>query len=204
MTISLITVCFNCAATIRTALESVLRQTWRDIEYLVIDGGSTDGTVDVIRKYEREFKGRMRWVSEKDRGMYDAINKGIRMATGDVVGILNADDVLAADDVIERVKEVYGSLTHGAFSDSSDLDIRFVSKPGFWNGIRTCNRVTEERLRAFLLGFPLDIYMFRDSAETSRKMNTLKERPIFVYSDRDGVRLTFREAVASNQREVPA
>jgi len=103
MTITLITACYNSAPVIRTAMESVLKQTWPEIEYLVIDGGSTDGTVDAIREYEPKFGGRMRWVSEKDRGMYDAINKGIRMATGEVVGILNADDVLADDRVIERV-----------------------------------------------------------------------------------------------------
>jgi glycosyltransferase involved in cell wall biosynthesis len=108
MTITLITVCYNSRTVIRTAMESVLRQTWPDIEYWMIDGGSTDGTVDVIREYEPKFNGRMHWVSEKDRGMYDAINKGIRMATGEVVGILNADDVLAADDVIERVAGAFG------------------------------------------------------------------------------------------------
>ena len=114
MKISIITVCYNSAATIRTALESVLRQTWPEVEYWVVDGGSTDGTVDVIREYETKFGGRMRWVSEPDRGMYDAINKGIRRATGDVIGILNADDVLSDDRVIERVAGAFGgsSLVH--------------------------------------------------------------------------------------------
>lgn len=107
MTITLITVCFNSVAVIRTAIESVLRQTWPTIDYLVIDGGSDDGTLDVIREFEAKFHGRMRWQSEKDRGMYDAINKGIRMASGDIVGILNADDVLADDQVIERVAKAF-------------------------------------------------------------------------------------------------
>jgi len=89
-------------------MESVLRQTWPEIEYLVIDGGSTDGTAETIREYASKFGGRMRWVSERDRGMYDAINKGIRMATGDVLGILNAVYVLADDRVIERVSEAFG------------------------------------------------------------------------------------------------
>jgi glycosyltransferase involved in cell wall biosynthesis len=70
-------------------MESVLRQTWREIEYLVIDGGSTDGTVDVIREYEAKFGGRMRWVSERDRGMYDAINKGIRASVTAVKALTN-------------------------------------------------------------------------------------------------------------------
>ena len=111
MRITLITVCYNNVTVIRTALESVLRQTWPEVEYLVVDGGSTDGTLDVLGEYEPLFAGRMRWVSEADRGMYDAINKGIRWATGEMVGLLNADDVLADDRVLERVA--------GAFEDSS-------------------------------------------------------------------------------------
>lgn len=109
MTITLITASFNSVAVIRTALESVLRQTWPEIEYLIIDGGSCDGTIECIREYEPKFKGRLRWISEPDHGMYDAINKGIRLATGEVIGILNADDVLASDDVIEKVAGEFGS-----------------------------------------------------------------------------------------------
>ena len=116
MKISLITVCYNSAAVIRTALESVLRQTWPEVEYWVVDGGSTDGTLEIIREYEPKFGGRMRWVSEPDRGMYDAINKGIRLATGEVVGILNADDVLADDRVLERVA---GYCDHGVVAMAS-------------------------------------------------------------------------------------
>ena len=109
MTITIITACYNSAAVIRTAMDSVLRQTWAKLEYLMMDGGSTDGTVAIIREYEPKFNGRMRWVSERDSGMYDAINKGIRLATGDVVGLLNADDVLSSDDVVERVALAFGT-----------------------------------------------------------------------------------------------
>jgi glycosyltransferase involved in cell wall biosynthesis len=117
-------------------MESVLRQTWREIEYLVIDGGSTDGTVDVIREYEAKFDGRMRWVSERDRGMYDAINKGIRMAAGEVVGILNADDVLASDEMIEHVAKIF---VENPSCEAIYGDIRFVAD---------CREVTLEKLRA--------------------------------------------------------
>ena len=113
MKITLITACYNGVSVIRTALESVLRQTWPEIEYLVIDGGSADGTVDLIREYEPKFQGRMRWLSESDRGMYDAINKGIRMATGELVGILNADDVLSTEHVIEKVVCAFGQASRG-------------------------------------------------------------------------------------------
>ena len=107
MKISLITVCFKSAGTLRTAMESVLEQKDVELDYIVVDGGSDDGTVELLKEYEAKFAGRMRWISEKDRGMYDAINKGIKMATGDVVGILNADDILAADNTLATIAEVF-------------------------------------------------------------------------------------------------
>lgn len=117
MKISLITACYNSAGTLRTAIESVLSQKGADVEYIVVDGGSKDGTVDIIKEFEvRSLEWRsggvrntleFKWLSEKDRGMYDAINKGVKMATGDVVGILNADDVLAADDTLAHIAAAF-------------------------------------------------------------------------------------------------
>jgi len=124
MKITLITACYNSASVIRTAIESVLRQTWPEIEYLVVDGGSTDGTVEIIREYETSFAGRMRWVSERDKGFYDAINKGIQRATGEVVGILNADDVMADDHVIERVAEAFGKCVNALMPDCVSAEVR--------------------------------------------------------------------------------
>lgn len=91
--------------------------------------------------------------------------------------------------------EVYGSITNGKFSDSSDLDMRFIAKQGWINGIRTCNRVTEERLRAFLSGFPMDLYMFRDETETAKKMNVEKEKPLVLYRAGQRNDLRFREMI---------
>jgi len=124
MRITLITACYNSAAVIGTALESVLRQTWPDVECWVIDGGSTDGTLEIIREYEPKFGGRMHWVSEPDRGMYDAINKGIRKATGEVVGILNADDVLVDDRVLERVASAFGVSTTANCANRANGDAK--------------------------------------------------------------------------------
>ena len=82
MTISIITATYNSASTVRYTFDSILSQTYHDIDYIVVDGGSQDGTVDIIKEYEKRFDGRMRWISEKDNGIYDAMNKGIRMAKG--------------------------------------------------------------------------------------------------------------------------
>ena len=127
MKISLITACYNSAATIRTAIESVLSQKGIDVEYIVVDGGSTDGTVDIIKEYStrstRSTRLTFKWISERDNGMYDAINKGIKMATGDVVGILNADDMLESPDTLAHVAECFNRV------DDIDVlyaDIRFV------------------------------------------------------------------------------
>ena len=100
--ISIITVSYNAAATIERTILSVIRQTYPHMEYIVIDGGSTDGTVDIIRKYEDQIA---YWVSEPDQGIYDAMNKGIRRATGDYIYFLGADDWLRDDQVMQEVSE---------------------------------------------------------------------------------------------------
>lgn len=90
--VSVITVCYNSAATIRKTIESVLRQTYGNIEYIIVDGASKDGTLSIIEEYRSVFGGRLKIISEPDKGIYDAMNKGIRMAAGTLIGILNSDD----------------------------------------------------------------------------------------------------------------
>ena len=131
MKVSLITACFNSKATIRTAIESALAQRDVALEYIVVDGGSKDGTVDLLKEYAPKFNGRMRWISEPDEGMYDAINKGIKMATGDVVGILNADDMLESPDTLAHVASMFEprSTPNTRNEEKVDCvyaDIRFV------------------------------------------------------------------------------
>ena len=102
MKVSIITVSYNSARTIRETIESVLSQDYPNLEYLVVDGGSTDGTLSILREYADRIT---RWVSEKDQGMYDAMNKGIAMATGDVIGILNSDDTYMTNYVVSKMMQ---------------------------------------------------------------------------------------------------
>ncbi|MDP3123160.1 MAG: glycosyltransferase family 2 protein [Thiobacillus sp.] len=103
MKISVITVCFNAMNTIADALASVETQTHADIEHIVVDGASTDGTLDVIKRHGKRVA---RLVSEPDQGIYDAMNKGLLLATGEIIGFLNADDVYADAGVLERVSAI--------------------------------------------------------------------------------------------------
>ena len=98
--ISIITVVLNNKETIQDAISSVLDQTYKDIEYIIIDGASTDGSIETIKSYGDKIT---KFVSEPDKGLYDAMNKGIKLATGDVIGILNSDDFYIDEFVIERV-----------------------------------------------------------------------------------------------------
>ncbi len=117
MKVSIITVTYNSAKTISDAMESVLKQTYNDIEYIVVDGCSNDGTIDVIKSYEPKFNGRLKWKSEKDKGIYDAMNKGVKMATGDIVGILNSDDFMTDDTVIERMVRLFPADVSAIYGD---------------------------------------------------------------------------------------
>ena len=152
MKVSLITACYNSAATIRTCFDSVLSQKGVDVEYIVVDGGSKDGTVDIIKDYSTrstcstnsrplrvgatpgeatepsgasaEFS--FKWLSERDQGMYDAINKGIKMATGDIVGILNADDMFESEDTLAHVVDCFNRVDRVERVEAIYADIRFV------------------------------------------------------------------------------
>ncbi|MGQ0792583.1 MAG: glycosyltransferase family 2 protein [Deltaproteobacteria bacterium] len=123
MKISIITVVRNNKNLIAGCIESVLAQTYSNIEYIVIDGGSTDGTLDVIKRYEPRIS---RWVSEPDRGIYDALNKGISMATGDVIGFLHSDDFYAHAGVIGKVAEALAR----SLADSVYGDLVYLSADG--------------------------------------------------------------------------
>ncbi len=125
MKLTLITVCYNSASLLPTALASVLAQTSKEYEYLIIDGNSKDDTCELLKAWEPKFEGRMKWISEPDRGLYDAINKGIVRAAGEAIALLHADDMLNAPDIIAQ-------WIH-AFKAAPDIDaiygdVRFIAQ----------------------------------------------------------------------------
>jgi len=121
MKVSIITVCRNSESVIQTAIQSVLKQDYPDIEYIIVDGDSSDSTVQIIRSYGKQIS---RFISEKDQGMYFAFNKGVAMASGDVIGILNADDFYSNEKVVSRiVKEFQTKMVDSVYGD-----LQYVSR----------------------------------------------------------------------------
>lgn len=127
MKITIITVAFNAAATIADTLRSVAEQTYPDIEHILIDGGSTDATMAIVKEHGSHLA---RCVSERDRGIYDAMNKGIALATGDIVGFLNADDFYASSRSLDAIAKAfkdpdvdacYGDLLYVRKNDTSSI-----------------------------------------------------------------------------------
>jgi len=132
--ISIITVCYNSATTLEGAIKSVLAQNYIDIEHIVIDGGSTDGTACILKKYAGRVA---KIVSEPDEGIYDAMNKGINLATGDAIGVLNSDDFYASNDVIENLVK--------SFSSDADMvigDVVFVDRVNVQKRLRYVSGLT--------------------------------------------------------------
>src|SRR5579871_2740865 len=126
MKISLLTVSFNSAATIKDTIESVRSQDYPDVEYIVVDGNSQDGTVDIIKSYSAKID---KWISEPDKGIYDAMNKAVRMATGDVVGILNSDDFYSSTNILSQVAAAFEDKTVDAvFGDLVFVDPNNLKK----------------------------------------------------------------------------
>jgi glycosyltransferase involved in cell wall biosynthesis len=119
-TVSIVTVCFNSARTIRDTIESVLAQDYPKIQYIIVDGGSTDGTVGIVREYAERIAV---VISEPDRGIYDAMNKGIRAATGEVIGMLNSDDFYADTQVVsEMMRALCERHVEAVFADLVYVD----------------------------------------------------------------------------------
>lgn len=143
MKITIVTATFNSSKTVRDTIESVLSQSYQDFEYIIKDGGSQDTTLDICKEYEPKFNGKMKIISAKDCGIYDAMNQGIAAATGDVIGILNSDDFYTSSDILESVARqfsetpnidaVYGDIHYVKEDDTTKL-VRYYSSKGFNRG----------------------------------------------------------------------
>ncbi|MDO4336174.1 MAG: glycosyltransferase family 2 protein [Bacteroidales bacterium] len=138
MKISIITATYNSAGTLRNTIESLLSQTYHDIEHIIVDGNSKDNTMDIIREFEPRYSGKLKYISEPDNGLYDAMNKGIALATGDVVGILNSDDFYSSNDILQNVADeianvdaVYGDIHYVNDSDLTKI-VRYYSSANFY------------------------------------------------------------------------
>ena len=165
MKVSIITTCYNRVHTIQESIESVLSQDYPDIEYMIIDGCSTDGTVEIIQKYEKWLT---YWVSEPDRGIFDAMNKGISLATGELIGLLNADDwyepgavEAAATALLERgLRGVYYGEKYLVQVDMGRV-YEMPASLEFWRGMNVCHqamfvhREVYERLGGYDLRYRL-------------------------------------------------
>ena len=139
MKISIITATYNSAKTLQDTINSVLSQDYPDFEHIIVDGNSKDETVEIIRSNADSYKsGQLKWISEPDKGIYDAMNKGISMATGDVVGLLNSDDFYASTDVLstvvaamdgdDAIDAVYGDVCYVKANDTSKLVRHYSSR----------------------------------------------------------------------------
>lgn len=168
MKITVITATWNSEATIVSALESVAAQEHPDIEHLIIDGGSQDETLAIVERYRRPG---LRIVSEPDKGIYDALNKGLRLATGDVIGFMHSDDVYASDTVLS---EVANAFQH----DDADLvygDLAYVSKDDLQQVIRLWHsgEYTLNRMKTGWMPPHPTVYMKRSRYEVLRNFRQI-------------------------------
>lgn len=120
MKISLITASYNSAKTLEETIKSVIAQEYTSLEYIIIDGESTDNSLEIIKKYEHYIT---KWVSEKDRGIYDAFNKGLAMACGEIIGFLNSDDMFAQTDILKKIADIFENESiEGVYGDLHYID----------------------------------------------------------------------------------
>ena len=130
MKISVITATYNSEKTLKDTLESVLSQTYGDYEHIIIDGLSKDNTMCIVKEYEERYQGKLKYISEKDTGLYDAMNKGISMATGDIIGILNSDDIYASKDILNKIADKFSKTNcDGIYGNLIFMDEKTMSKP---------------------------------------------------------------------------
>ena len=144
--ISIITVVYNNQETLERTIKSVVNQGYDNLEYIIIDGGSTDGTLDIIKKHEHEID---YWISEPDKGIFDAMNKGIKVATGELIGIINSDDWYA-EETVEKVAQAYRES--GADVIYGNMMVAEEKDNTYW--LRECEISTENKIKDLKFSHP--------------------------------------------------
>ena len=187
MKISIITITYNAAQWLERTMRSVLAQTSKDYEYIIVDGASTDGTVDIIKRLEPQFEGRLSWHSEPDKGLYDAMNKGIRRAVGDYVWFINAGDEIYNLDTLahmiaaatDETDIIYGKACIVNAEGIKVSEHHKVTPPNlqrkhFLNGLVVCHQAIHgERKHSVLLSLHYTMYPLSGRKSSQKDQNPL-------------------------------
>lgn len=209
--ISIITVTYNAEKYIAQTMQSVLNQTYPNIEYLIIDGGSTDRTLEIIKNYELKIKFQFRWISEKDNGIYDAMNKGIALASGSLIGILNASDYYEPN----AVETVVNAYSHNCDAGIFHGNMNMLNENGTFFKQKKPNTNLDELYKGMRLWHPSffvakPVYekqglfdtQFKIAADFDFALRCYLAGVKFVYIDT--VITHFRKGGVSSKREIEA
>lgn len=162
MKVSIVTATYNSGKTVRDTIESVLNQTYQDYEYIIKDGGSKDDTLAICREYEPRFNGKMRIISSRDKGIYDAMNQGFQAATGDVLMLINSDDLFARADAVELAVKAFEEHPE---VDGVYADLYYVSQNNINNVVRVWKTGEQKPMRRGWLPAHPTFYVKRECYE---------------------------------------
>lgn len=198
MTLSIIIATYNAEKGLKKTLDSILIQTWKDYEVMVVDGGSSDKTLEILKKNESIFKGKLRWISEKDQGIYDAMNKGINLAKGEWLYFLGSGDVFYDKNVLkmvsgameENIDVLYGSVqvgdhptpSHGRFNEAKLINQNICHQAVF------ARKGVFKKTGPFDLNYPISAdHLFNMKWFTNRDINHKYIETIIAYYDETGL-----------------
>lgn len=202
---SIITISYNSDKTIERTINSVLSQTLSDYEYIIVDGASTDKTVGIIQSYEPKFEGKLKWISEPDKGIYNAMNKGLRLAKGQIVGIVNSDDWLE-QNALQLMKDRYEREINP--NDCIYCGwIRFHYKDGTSQLLKTDHKVFESWAKRYDVAgvrhpavfVPLEVYSKHGLFD--EQMKVMADSDLLLRFYFEGVKFCYPEAVVSNMSD---
>lgn len=192
--ISIVTVCLNSEKNLEETILSVLNQTYKKIEYIIIDGGSADNTLSIIKKYENKID---YWISEKDEGIYHAMNKGISVASGEILHFLNAGDVYYSNDVLTTINDIFNKkedtgIVYGlAESFSEHENLKYINggeidKNRLWKGMPICHQSMFFKRDVFRIlgGYDLDYSSMADYEFLLRFVNTNHKFKLYYIDDK--------------------